>query len=209
MRTAEYPRFDAPEVVEVADQLRAWATAKSRLNGFLRGYYGSSVSRLAMNVVMLRRLIRPGTRWLDVGSFGIESAILKRDVPDAEYQALSFEGNRIALGDEGLYESADPDDPRAVLIQQVDIEKAPFPYLDASFDLVTCFEVLEHLKLSPVPMAKEIRRVLASEGCMVLTTPNPSSPGMAPVRSTHRWPSQSATTRARTGTWSAKAMSSI
>ena len=45
------------------------------------------------------------------------------------------------------------------------------PYQDASFDIVTMLAVLEHLD-HPEALLHEILRVLAPEGCLVLTVPS-------------------------------------
>jgi SAM-dependent methyltransferase len=45
------------------------------------------------------------------------------------------------------------------------------PYTDASFDLVACFEVVEHLE-SHASLFREIARVLRPGGTLVFTTPN-------------------------------------
>lgn len=51
----------------------------------------------------------------------------------------------------------------------------PFP--DESFDAVLLSEVLEHLMYSPLPMFREIRRVLRPGGVLLLSTPNPAGLG--------------------------------
>jgi len=51
-----------------------------------------------------------------------------------------------------------------------DVEKG-LPYPDASFDLVWCTEVLEHLR-DPKILFDEIERVIRPGGIAVLTTPN-------------------------------------
>jgi methionine biosynthesis protein MetW len=45
------------------------------------------------------------------------------------------------------------------------------PFADASFDLVTCLEVLEHM-FDPQSALVELRRVLRPEGAIVVTVPN-------------------------------------
>lgn len=51
----------------------------------------------------------------------------------------------------------------------------PFP--DESFDAIVLSEVLEHLNYSPLPMFREIRRVLRPGGILLISTPNPSGLG--------------------------------
>jgi len=48
---------------------------------------------------------------------------------------------------------------------------APLPFADASFDLVWCSEVIEHLE-QPAASLAELRRVTKPGGELVLTTPN-------------------------------------
>lgn len=45
------------------------------------------------------------------------------------------------------------------------------PFVDASFDLITCSEVLEHIR-NPVRALTEMRRVLKPTGCLLLSTPS-------------------------------------
>lgn len=52
------------------------------------------------------------------------------------------------------------------------LEEQHFP--DASFDVVTLFEVIEHLK-APVPLLGECRRVLNPRGLLVISTGNTAS----------------------------------
>ena len=53
----------------------------------------------------------------------------------------------------------------------VDLEKDPLPVRDASFDLVLCLDVLEHL-FAPDRLLKEIHRVLRPGGHLLATVPN-------------------------------------
>ncbi len=54
--------------------------------------------------------------------------------------------------------------------QVVDVNET-LPFDDASFDLIWCSEVIEHLD-APQHAASEFRRVLKKDGEMILTTPN-------------------------------------
>lgn len=52
------------------------------------------------------------------------------------------------------------------------IEDAPFPYQEGTFDVVVFAEIIEHLLNDPLKVLREIKRVLKPGGMMILTTPN-------------------------------------
>lgn len=54
----------------------------------------------------------------------------------------------------------------------VDVENAPLPFGENSFDVVIFAEVIEHLTMDPVAALLEIKRVLKPGGRLILTTPN-------------------------------------
>lgn len=67
------------------------------------------------------------------------------------------------------------------------IDGLGLPFPDHSFDLVTSFQVVEHVA-DPVPYLQEIRRVLRPGGIAILTTPNAAirlDPGMTPWNRFH------------------------
>ncbi|MGJ8605974.1 MAG: glycosyltransferase [Marivita sp.] len=122
------------------------------------------------------------TRALDVGVF-----------PPLVFQALM--ANRFAgIVQDGLWEGPDPyhqtirplcphgDSLKTGPLPEIDIrleaansERDPWPYPDASFDLVTGMEILEHLALDPYFVFAEANRVLKPGGHLLLTTPNVTS----------------------------------
>jgi SAM-dependent methyltransferase len=56
-----------------------------------------------------------------------------------------------------------------------DVGKEPLPFADGSFDFVTYLDVIEHHPYSPQRVLREVRRVLAPGGCVIITTPNHAS----------------------------------
>ena len=62
--------------------------------------------------------------------------------------------------------------PADVTVSVFDVERDRYPHEDASFDVVLCLEVLEHLAVDPMAMMAEVNRVLKPGGTFVLTTPN-------------------------------------
>ena len=58
-----------------------------------------------------------------------------------------------------------------IKVAVADLNREPLPYPDASFDLVTCTEVIEHLEHFRFAL-REISRVLRPGGIFVVSTPN-------------------------------------
>ena len=144
-----------------------------RWSAFLRGYLEHSRRRVAWNCLLVDELAPAGATWLDVGSFGVEPLWLLRRRPDLQVRAVSYEGMGLHLAADGIRQGA-PADKGAPFVQvdRADIERDPLPLEDASCDVVTCFECIEHLRATPKPLLDEIRRVLKPDGRLLLTTPN-------------------------------------
>ncbi|HEU0048116.1 MAG TPA: methyltransferase domain-containing protein [Nitrososphaera sp.] len=53
----------------------------------------------------------------------------------------------------------------------INLNSPSLPFLDKSFDLVVCHDILEHL-LEPLPILKECIRVLREDGTIVISIPN-------------------------------------
>ncbi len=108
--------------------------------------------------VVKQRLENQKPVCLDIGAgSGDLLALLRRSMPELQAQACDYHIERFSLKD--------------VPIVQLDLNTHPLPYPDASFDLVTCSEVLEHVE-NYRAVLREIRRVLKPGGLMVVTTPN-------------------------------------
>jgi SAM-dependent methyltransferase len=52
------------------------------------------------------------------------------------------------------------------------LEKGDFPYVENTFDLVTCLNTIEHIPCSPKHLLKEIYRVLKNGGVAFISEPN-------------------------------------
>ncbi len=110
----------------------------------------------------LRRLLASnarGKRVLDAGcgdgrKYGQSLARLA-----AEYVGVDISGAAVAAAQ-----------ARGLKATQVD-DLARLPLADASFDVVTCVEVLEHL-VFPLVAARELHRVLKVGGVLIATVPN-------------------------------------
>lgn len=125
--------------------------------------------------VHLPRLIRTldlvppdGKRALELGSYVHSAAVLQRvlgyqQVRGAYYAATPGAVDHKSLGDFHLD------------VDLFDAERHAFPYADASFDLVLCCELIEHLLLDPMHLLWECHRVLAEGGLLLVTTPNSAS----------------------------------
>ncbi len=56
--------------------------------------------------------------------------------------------------------------------QHFNIEDDTFPYEDGEFELVIFAEIIEHLLNDPCKVLREIKRVLKTNGTVIVTTPN-------------------------------------
>jgi glycosyltransferase involved in cell wall biosynthesis/SAM-dependent methyltransferase len=57
-------------------------------------------------------------------------------------------------------------------IEACDVEAGVLPYEVGTFDVITCWEVFEHLGRDPMALLCECNRILRPGGTLVLTTPN-------------------------------------
>lgn len=71
--------------------------------------------------------------------------------------------------DQAAVEQANADRPDNVEFAVCDVAAMPFD--DASFDIVTCMEVIEHVE-NPERVLEELHRVLKPNGLLLLSTPN-------------------------------------
>jgi 2-polyprenyl-3-methyl-5-hydroxy-6-metoxy-1,4-benzoquinol methylase len=62
-----------------------------------------------------------------------------------------------------------------IAFDKVNLHDYKLPYKDESFNMVIMCEVLEHLNFNPLPILKEINRVLKKDGFIYVAMPNQAS----------------------------------
>ena len=167
----------------VAAQLAAGQNARCMAQAGDRAFLPLSVQ----NAYRERyRAIRPG--WQSSGD-QLEAMVRSHVTADSRVLDLGCgRGGVVELlwRDVSLAAGLDPDAPslaehRAPGMPVIRGVGESLPFVDASFDLIVCLCVLEHLK-DPVATLCEVRRVLRSGGHFVFLTPNLRNPMMVVSR---------------------------
>jgi SAM-dependent methyltransferase len=70
---------------------------------------------------------------------------------------------------EGVLASVRPDMPESVRLEAGDLRE--LAYGEGSFELIVCFEVIEHFE-DPSPVLDELTRVLTPDGVLLISSPN-------------------------------------
>lgn len=143
---------------------------------FWHGYWLETgyIHRLIQMIERMEPLLESRPALLDVGGFGELLLILWKFAGLTSLRGVSLEGNCIGYRDGRLLAGGDPSSEFTIYIDQCDLECERLKIEDSTFDLVTCFEMLEHLRSDPIFMILEIHRVLRPGGLLLLTTPNSS-----------------------------------
>lgn len=66
-------------------------------------------------------------------------------------------------------------DNRELTVFNLNLEHENIPRNDETYDMILCFEVIEHMEIDPMFLMSEINRVLKKNGLLYLTTPNSTS----------------------------------
>jgi SAM-dependent methyltransferase len=108
-------------------------------------------------------------RALELGANPYFLTLLARRHLGLDLTLANYFGEQTPRG-RGLHRLITPDGPIELAYDHFNIESDPFPYAEASFDLVFFCEIVEHLLSEP--RIDEMRRVLRPGGHLLVTTPN-------------------------------------
>lgn len=114
-------------------------------------------------------------RCLEVGANPYFTTLLLRELTDLELELTnSFDPEATGTATQKVsYRRLDGTTvEEEVRYHEVNVERHPLPFPDASFDVVLFCEVLEHLLSDPLAALAEFTRVLRPGGTLVVTTPN-------------------------------------
>jgi len=113
---------------------------------------------------------------LELGANPSFTTMLLREFSSLDLTLANFfaDGLPSASVQKVTYTPLDGGDSQSVALSfdHFNTETAPFPYPDASFDVVFFCEIIEHLLMDPLHVLREIHRILRADGALVLTTPN-------------------------------------
>jgi SAM-dependent methyltransferase len=99
---------------------------------------------------------------LEVGSFPGHMTVLLKKLGFRNIRGVDIDPSRSA----GLWAKY------GISVDKVDIERENMPFDDGAFDIILFSEILEHLRHDPLHVLREINRILAPGGKMILSTPN-------------------------------------
>jgi SAM-dependent methyltransferase len=117
--------------------------------------------RLAIDVDLVTEHVTAGARVADIGA-----------APYVATGALAALGYDVLAVDLRPERFASAIDELRLDVRRCDIESEPLPVADASVDAVLFNELFEHLRIDPIFTMREVLRVLAPGGVLLLSTPN-------------------------------------
>ncbi len=123
-------------------------------------------------------------RCLELGANPYFTTMLLKKFTSHEYVLANYFGEKYPAGIQSQYvnflefQPTKQDQAKSLRVgldyYHFNIENDPFPFDEASFDIVLFCEIIEHLLMDPAKVLREIRRILKPNGQLILTTPNVS-----------------------------------
>lgn len=152
---------------EILKALRKYADLD---NHYTKVHWRRYAKSLEILTSIIRGLETTSTkpRVLEIGTSATIPLALQDLTPGVEIKVTDFNGDEpvraLKLEHNGH--------ARTVIAYRADLEFERIACDNESFDIVTCFEVLEHMEVDPMALLEEINRVLKPGGTLLLTTPN-------------------------------------
>ena len=131
-------------------------------------YHKEHKRRMARTLQVLMEQ-KPTGSLLEIGTSSLIPNALELLAPELELFVTDFDLSKKSIEDITVTIN---NFSKNVHCARVNIEDAPLPFADESFDTILLCEVLEHMEVDPMYMLSEINRVLKTGGTLILTTPN-------------------------------------
>jgi SAM-dependent methyltransferase len=138
----------------------------------MAGYWDEAFGRFLRTLALTRGL---RGRALELGANPYFLTVLVSEFTELELTLANYFGDGRSSATQTVSfrrPGANDETVRTFTSQLFDAENAPFPFPDATFDVVFFCEILEHMTHDPLTVIREINRVLRPGGQLILTTPN-------------------------------------
>lgn len=119
----------------------------------------TAIPKIGERVEVASRFITKADKLLDVGC---SEGIIQYFIGDKVKNLYGIDNSKSELRRA---------EARGFITKQVDFDSEKFPFMDSFFDVVTCLDVIEHVK-NPKFLLREIHRVLRPDGKLIISTPN-------------------------------------
>jgi len=128
---------------------------------YSKGYYAGLAPEPRFSKVLEIAAKLGGKKLLDIGcGDGTYTLVLKDLLKTEETVGIEISPEAVGLAKE-----------KGIKAYQLDIDEEKLPFEDASFDIIYCGEIIEHV-FNPDHLLEEIRRTLKPGGRCIITTPN-------------------------------------
>jgi SAM-dependent methyltransferase len=113
-----------------------------------------------------------GQQLLELGAGPYFITLMLKKYRHYDLTLSNYYGDAFPVEDVQVVKSETRNEEYAFRYRNFNGERDAFPYSDATFDMVLCCEIIEHLTMDPTHMLCEIHRVLKPGGKLLITTPN-------------------------------------
>jgi SAM-dependent methyltransferase len=158
----------AKEEVKVEQVIAELEVYANTLSSDSRSYFAVHRERYRWTAELILSLMRdrePDFRLLDLGN-SFQTMLLERLFFRATIETLGFHDERYALSRRSMHYQYD---------LNLAYERSGWPEPTAPFDLITFFEVIEHLHVSPHHVFAQLYSYLRPNGLLIVSTPNAAS----------------------------------